>query len=90
MKNLFSSVAMDKWAHIAFSIVISLAVAFADKKFFDRDTLVCAAIGCLVSLFFGVAKETLDFFNNKSFDFEDILADLIGCAVGFVLIILLL
>lgn len=90
MKNLLSSIATDKWTHIAFSIVISFVVAFADKKFFDRDILVCATIGCLTSIFVGIIKEICDFFTGGQFDANDLFADFVGCILAFFLIILLL
>lgn len=90
MKNFLNFIAMDKWTHTAFSIVISLIVAFADKKFFERETLVCATIGCLTAMFFGITKEVCDFFTGGRFDTKDLLADLVGCVIAFVLIVLLI
>lgn len=90
MKKFLDKIAMDKWTHIAFSICISFMIAFADKKFFDRETAVCAAIGCLTTFFIGIVKEMYDFLKGGEFDLDDILADFYGCLTAFVLIILLL
>lgn len=90
MKNLFNKIMMDKWAHLAFSICISLVIAFADKKVFCREASVCAAIGCLSAFLIGVLKETCDFMRGGKFDLEDLLADFYGCLIAFVFSILLL
>lgn len=90
MKNLFNKIMVDKWAHLAFSICISFVIAFADKKVFDRDTAVCAAIGCLSAIFIGIVKEVYDFLKGGQFDSKDLLADLIGCVIAFIFIIILL
>lgn len=55
----------------------------------DVPNVVCGAIGVAFALVLGVGKEAEDYLQSKKFDFQDLIADVIGAAVGFILALLM-
>lgn len=87
-------IGIDKIKHAVVCLVITIAVAFAimgvctwyDAK--EVPKIVCGSVGACLALIAGVGKEASDYFNGHKFDFMDLLADLVGSAVGVALILL--
>ena len=83
----------DKVKHAAVCLAITIAVAFAIMgvcKWYSAEPpkIVCGAVGACLALIAGVGKEASDYITNRKFDFSDLLADVVGAAIGIVLILL--
>lgn len=85
MKKWFLSIGLDKWLHIVVCFVIVCMVAIVDVAEWQRPHVVAACIGAIVAFLVGVLKEIVwDFILGRgSFDLKDLLADLVGSAIGF-------
>lgn len=85
----------DKIKHAAVCLAITVAVAFAiigvttwyETKV-ELPKIVCGCVGACLALIAGVGKEASDYITNRKFDFSDLLADVVGAAIGIVLILL--
>lgn len=87
---IISKIGMDKLVHALVCALITFVVSLGVSVFFDDDAWVCAFIGGFSAFCFGLGKELADFFCNKPFDTKDLLADLVGSVLGFVIVGLLL
>ncbi|MBQ2175879.1 MAG: hypothetical protein II453_12725, partial [Alphaproteobacteria bacterium] len=72
---------------------ITIAVAFAIMGVCtwygaNPPKIVCGFVGACLALIAGVGKEASDYITNRKFDFSDLLADVVGAAIGIVLILL--
>lgn len=81
------NVALDKWLHITFSVIIVCVVALLDVAEWHRPSVVAAAIGAFCAVFMDLLKEIVwDFMLQRgNFDIKDIAADFIGSLIGFFL-----
>ena len=73
-------VGSDKYIHLICSLLITFAVGKVICFVSPFGDSVSALIGAGVGFAIGVAKEAVD----KRFDWQDILADSIGCLLGFI------
>ena len=73
-------VGSDKYVHLICSLLITFAAGKVICLVSPLGGLVSALIGAGVGFAIGVAKEAVD----KRFDWQDILADSIGCLLGFI------
>ena len=69
----------DKYVHLIVSLLITFFIGRGVSLVCVLSLPVCALIGAGVGFIIGVAKEALD----DKFDKGDLLADLIGCLLGF-------
>ena len=81
----------DKIKHAAVCLAITIAVAFAIMGVCTwygakPPKIVCGCVGACLALIAGVGKESADYITNRKFDFSDLLADIVGAAIGIVLI----
>lgn len=87
-ENWFGKIWLDKWIHIGmFAILVTLWSWAMLKKTSDGNRLRNLFIGIsLVSLAFGIGMEFVQkyFIPNRSFDVGDIIADGVGCTLGFI------
>ena len=77
----------DKWVHIGmFSIMVFFYCRAIHKKFTTikklKNAFLLIGLGCLL---YGIGMEFVQkyFVANRSFDGGDIIADAVGCTVGF-------
>lgn len=73
-------VGSDKYVHLICSLLITFAAGKVICFVSSLSVLVSALIGAGVGFAIGVAKEAAD----KRFDWQDILADSVGCLLGFI------
>lgn len=83
----------DKIKHAIVCWCITIAVAFAIMGVCtwygaEPPKIVCGLVGACLALIAGVGKEASDYITNRKFDFSDLLADLVGAAIGIILILL--
>lgn len=83
----------DKIKHAVVCLAITIAVAFAIIGVCTwygakPPKIVCGCVGACLALIAGVGKEASDYISNRKFDFSDLLADVVGAAIGIVLILL--
>jgi hypothetical protein len=91
MKELIEKNGMDKVAHFFGIGVISLIVSLIFAKFdTGYPAIIYAVEGLIAGGLVAVAKEAWDFCNGGEFDTKDIIAGLIGSAIAFIAILLLL
>ena len=88
-------IGFDKVKHAAVCLCITIAVAFAIMgvtTWYETKNevpkIVFGCVGACLALIAGVGKESSDYITNRKFDFSDLLADLVGAAIGIVLILL--
>lgn len=86
-------IGFDKVKHAVVCLAITIAVAFAIIGVCTwygakPPKIVCGAVGACLALIAGVGKEASDYITNRKFDFSDLLADVVGAAIGIVLILL--
>ncbi|HRE37662.1 MAG TPA: VanZ family protein [Chitinophagaceae bacterium] len=80
-EDWLSKIWFDKWVHIGlFSTMVVLWCWGGQKKFKKKYILVTTA-----ALVYGIAMEFIQqyFVVNRSFDTGDIVADAIGCLIGY-------
>lgn len=87
MKRLFLDFILDKWFHIAVSIIIVCVIAFIDTAEWHRTYVVSATIGAIVALCMGILKEIVwNYILGKgTFDIKGLYADFTGSLIGFLL-----
>ena len=90
MKNI----GFDKFLHAFVCLLVTAFTAMvlcATVTWFGGNApmVACAAIGALFALMLGGAKEAIDFYEKRTFDFYDLLADLVGTVAGFLLALLI-
>lgn len=75
----------DRWMHIAASLVLANITTLCLRRC-GVGCLLSAGVGFGVSLAVGIGKECYDKFKQKeTFDWGDIMADIIGAACGSVI-----
>ncbi len=82
--GIFEKIYLDKWVHITlFSTLVAL-FSFPLKKQVPSNSLVYLYI-TLLCLMYGVGMEFMQryFANGRSFDVWDMVADAVGCSLGF-------
>ncbi len=72
---VFVSVPFDKIQHLGISVLISSSISALSNE----------TVGFSAALIAGISKEILDCFGFGTPDFEDILANLLGSAIGVAL-----
>lgn len=87
-------IGIDKVAHAIVCLVITAVIAlliYGASSWFGGNIpkYVCGAIGAIVALALGGAKEAYDKFQGREFDLKDLIADVVGVTVGFVLSLLM-
>ena len=93
MKKVFSvydkvaqwlcSFTSDKYVHLLFGLLASLAVAWVFILTTTGATKpVCAVCGVIAAVLVGLSKEVADFFRDKPFDGQDWLFTVVGGVIG--------
>ena len=81
---------LDKVAHFAISIVLTIVYGAILFHTTAGATILNAAVGgAFASLGLGIAKEVYDYIIVRNLDLKDLLADLIGSAVGIIILCLI-
>ena len=81
---------LDKVAHFAISIVLTIVFGAIFFHTTAGATILNAAVGgAFASLGLGIAKEVYDYIIVRNLDLKDLLADLIGSAVGVIILCLI-
>lgn len=79
------SIRSDRYAHLLVSLLLTFVVGTGLMPISDMGRVACALLGALVTLCVDVAKEWYDSTRpGNCFDTTDLLADAIGCLMGFV------
>lgn len=87
--HLINKVEMDKWAHLFVCLLIVTSIGFWVSLTFNGDTDTSIIIGALSAIALGIAKEIRDsHIEGNFFSWEDFLADIIGTAIGAVLVLI--
>ena len=84
-EDWLSKIWFDKWVHIGmFSIMVFLC-CWAIMKMGKSNLKKLFLIAALLSLAYGIGMEFVQkyFIPNRSFDEGDIVADAVGCTIGF-------
>lgn len=87
-EDWLSKIWFDKWVHIGMFAIMTFLWSWALNKS-DKDDqaklFVKVAIICLI---YGIAMEFVQkyFIINRSFDIGDIVADAVGCVIGFLFV----
>ena len=79
LTNYICRIGSDKYLHCIVSLLLTFFIGRGVSIVCDLSLPVCALIGAGVGFIIGIAKEALD----DKFDKGDLLADLIGCLLGF-------
>lgn len=75
----------DRYAHLLVSLLLTFIVGMSLTLIVGTGRAGCALIGALVAMCVGIAKEWFDSTRpGNCFDTTDLLADAIGCLMGFV------
>ena len=82
INDLVNKVGADKFIHLLVCIIIAENVAAYDAQVFNRNAIVAATLGVIVTIFAGIGKEVIDFFRNGLFDFKDLKFDCYGAILG--------
>ena len=87
-ENWLGKIWFDKWVHIGMFAILVWLFCWAIHKKNSKDiklTKTFIVIG-LLCLGYGIAMEFVQkyFVVNRSFDIGDIIADVVGCTIGFV------
>lgn len=77
----------DKLLHACACVLLTIFASSLVCHFGGNTPAVGGVIGALTALFVGIVKELYDFFTGGEFDRHDLLADFIGCVVGFVYVV---
>lgn len=83
----------DKWVHISLFLimVLSWCWGWAELKIHTISKIILFVITALLWFLYGVAMEFVQeaLRNGRSYDVKDMIADGIGCGLGFLLSLLL-
>ena len=81
----------DKWAHLLVCLLITTTLGFWSILTFHVTSGCAALVGGVIALILGVLKEVRDgfFVPNNVFSGADLLADIIGAVIGFILVSIL-
>ncbi|MBL7747464.1 MAG: VanZ family protein [Chitinophagaceae bacterium] len=86
-ENFFTRIQLDKWVHIImFFIMVTLwCWAVPEKKNIIHNRRKTFALIAIVSFLYGVGMEFVQRYltANRSFDAGDIVADGVGCIIGY-------
>lgn len=75
----------DRYAHLLVSLLLTFIVGTGLTLIVGTGRAVCALIGTLVAMCVCIAKEWYDSTRpGNCFDTTDLLADAIGCLLGFI------
>ena len=75
----------DKFLHFIVSFILTVVIALLVKHFNeDTSSVMCGLFAAIVALCVGFGKEVIDKFTGGIFDWKDIIADAVGCAVAFI------
>ena len=89
-ENWMSKIQLDKWAHIIlFTTLVVLWVKALWKMYQNNFSFVSlAAAVAIISLVYGIGMEIVQHFfvKNRSFELNDIFADLAGSFIGYLLV----
>lgn len=84
------SMNLDKACHFMACIII---VIISTSLFIHSNQylypVIAAVYGFLVSVVIGIIKEFFDAVNGGAFDLQDLLADILGGVVGFIIAVLM-
>ncbi len=90
LDKFFSKVGIDKVCHFLAGILVCLVVAFTFAKVDPwYSDVTYAGMGLCGAVLVGIAKEGLDFFDSHedcAFSFADLLATVLGGALGFLMV----
>lgn len=92
MKNLIRRITFDKWFDVFVSVVIACSVALIDKIGFAHSDVEAALMGSGFAFCICLLEEAIKSFipGRRAFEAINLLADLIGFIVGFILSLSLL
>ena len=81
----------DKWAHLLVCLLITTTLGFWSVLTFHTVPELAASLGGVVALILGLLKEVRDgfFVPSNEFSGADLLYDIIGAIIGFVLVSIL-
>lgn len=88
IKEWFSKIPQDKLLHFSLSGMITLFASHLCMRFCNTP-YICINVGVGAGLTFGLLKEIIDSFEkDNKFDWNDILADVLGCISGALLAVI--
>ena len=76
---------LDKIAHFVVSLIITIVLAIVIKSVNeDVAGIMCGILAGIVTMCIGVAKEVWDKFRGTGFDWQDLIADALGCFIAMI------
>ena len=79
----------DKVLHFETCCLITMVVALFNMNVLGLGTTASAVSVCMIAVIAGILKESYDYNTYGLFDNNDIVADVLGAFVGFLIIILI-
>lgn len=76
----------DKYLHVICSLLLTFAIGVTADIWLVHWQ--ASVFGCVMAFLIGIAKEVWDRYHGGTMDGQDILADLIGCLMGFIVTLL--
>ena len=90
MFKLITKIAVDKYAHVLFGLLIAVVTWLLLYKLADFAIWEASLASIAISAVVGVVKEAWDACKHGTPDFHDVFATLIGGVVGVIIILLIL
>jgi len=84
-EDWLSKICFDKWVHIGMFAIMVFLCCWAVMKMGKSNLKKLFLIVTILSLAYGIGMEFVQkyFISNRSFDGVDIVADAVGCTIGF-------
>lgn len=90
MFKLITKIAVDKYAHALFGLLVAVAVWLLLYKLADFAIWEASLVSIAISAVVGVAKEAWDACSHRTSDSHDVFATVIGGVVGVIIVLLIL
>ena len=89
IEEFLCRIGSDKYVHVLLSLMITVIAGKCIMLLSPCNQYLCAGLGAGVSLVFGGIKEVTDTHTGGDASWKDLLADCVGCLIGFVIIIII-
>lgn len=85
IEEFLCRVGSDKYVHVLLSLMITVIAGKCIMLLSPWNQYLCAGLGAGMSLVFGGIKEVTDTHTEGDASWKDLLADCVGCLIGFFL-----
>lgn len=83
--NFFDVIHFDKWVHAGLFATLTFLLSFPFKKYLPRNHFVYIAIP-IAALIYGILMEFVQKYFQRDYDVADMVADGVGCLMGYAFI----